>query len=91
LERLDGWPGGRAHVNSGQQVSRAAVASGKRRVRGHVPRQGGSDMAKFIQICASQDDLFALDEEGHVYQYNFQAKTWVKLVSGRSQESAACR
>ncbi len=43
-------------------------------------------MAKFIQICASQDDLFALDEEGNIYQYNFNAKTWVKLAAGRSDE-----
>jgi len=26
-------------------------------------RQGGSRMAKVIQICASQNDLFALDDE----------------------------
>ena len=37
-------------------------------------------MAKFIQVCASQDDLFALDEEGDVYHYNFNTRTWVKLV-----------
>ena len=43
--------------------------------------------AKFIQICASQDDLFALDAEGNIHQYNFNAKTWVKLVASRSQES----
>ena len=43
-------------------------------------------MAKFIQICASQDDLFALDEEGKIYQYNFNAKTWVQLVAGRSYD-----
>jgi len=30
--------------------------------------------AKFIQICASQDDLFALDEVGNIHQYNFNAK-----------------
>ena len=40
--------------------------------------------AKFIQICASQDDLFTLDEAGDIYQYNFNAKTWVKLVPSRS-------
>jgi hypothetical protein len=40
---------------------------------------------RFRQICASQDDLFALDEDGEVYQYNFNAKTWVKLVASRSQ------
>ena len=43
-------------------------------------------MAKFIQICASQDDLFALDEEGNIYQYNFNAQTWVKLITSRSDE-----
>lgn len=43
--------------------------------------------AKFIQICASQDDLFALDEEGNIYQYNFSVKTWVKLVASRAYES----
>ena len=49
-------------------------------------------MAKFIHICASQHDLFALDEEGDVYQYNFQAKTWVKLIASRSsEESGTCR
>lgn len=41
---------------------------------------------KFIQICASQNDLFALDEEGNIYQYNFNAKSWVKLVASRSYE-----
>lgn len=44
-------------------------------------------MAKFIQVCASQDDLFALDDEGRVYQYNFNTKMWVKLVPSRSDES----
>jgi hypothetical protein len=41
---------------------------------------------KFIQICASQNDLFALDEEGNIYQYNFNAKAWAKLVASRSYE-----
>lgn len=43
-------------------------------------------MAKFIQICASRDDLFALDEDGDIHQYNFSTKAWVKLVASRSQE-----
>ena len=43
-------------------------------------------MAKFIQLCASQDDLFTLDDEGAVYQYNFNTKTWVKLIPSRSNE-----
>jgi len=43
----------------------------------------------FIQICASQNDLFALDKEGHIYQYNFNAKTWVKLGASRSYEEHA--
>lgn len=45
-----------------------------------------ADLAKFIQICASQDDLFALDEEGNVYQFNFSTKGWTKLAAGRTQE-----
>ena len=49
----------------------------------------GQTVAKFIQICASQNDLFALDEQGNVYQYNFTAKAWEKLVASRSQESPA--
>jgi hypothetical protein len=48
-------------------------------------------MTKFIHICASNDDLFALDDEGQVYQYNFTAKTWVRLVQSRSHEGVTCR
>jgi hypothetical protein len=44
---------------------------------------------KFIQICASQNDLFALDEEGNIYQYNFNAKAWAKLIASRSYEDRA--
>jgi hypothetical protein len=44
---------------------------------------------KFIQICASQNDLFALDREGNVYQYNFNAKAWAQLVASRSFEEHA--
>ena len=44
---------------------------------------------KFIQICASQNDLFALDEEGNIYQYNFNARAWLKLVASRSHEGHA--
>jgi len=40
-------------------------------------------MAKFTQICASRDDLFALDADGRVYQFNFNTKTWLKLTSSR--------
>lgn len=36
-------------------------------------------MAQLIQICASQNDLFGLDGDGIVYQYNFNSNTWVKL------------
>ena len=43
--------------------------------------------AKFTQICASQNDLFALDKEGNIYQYDFNAKTWGKLVASRSMDS----
>ena len=36
-------------------------------------------MAKLIQICASQNDLFGLDADGLVYQYNFNSNTWMAL------------
>ena len=45
-------------------------------------------MSKFVQICASTNDLFALDEEGDVYQYHFNVKTWVKLVATRESDEA---
>jgi hypothetical protein len=51
-----------------------------------VSRPREQTVAKFIQICASHDDLFALDEEGNVSQYNFNVKTWVKLVASRLHE-----
>lgn len=43
-------------------------------------------MTKFVQICASQNNLFALDEHGDVYQYHFNVKTWVKLSANRELE-----
>ena len=43
-------------------------------------------MTRFTQICASQNDLFALDEEGEIYQYHFNVKTWVKLIANRESE-----
>ena len=46
-------------------------------------------MTKFIQVSASQDDLFALDEEGNIYQYNFNAETWIRLVESRSYQGRA--
>jgi hypothetical protein len=42
-------------------------------------------MKKFLQICASHDDLFALDEEGDVYQYNFNTRRWLQLLSSRGR------
>ena len=45
-------------------------------------------MAKFVQICASQNDLFALDEEGRIHQYNFDTKTWAQLAQARLDETA---
>lgn len=48
-------------------------------------------MARFIQICASQNDLFALDEEGDIYQYHFNVKAWVKLIATRESEEQAPR
>ena len=45
-------------------------------------------MTKFIQICASQNDLFGLDDVGDVYQYNFNTKTWVQLAREQSHDDA---
>lgn len=39
-------------------------------------------MPKLIQICASANDLFALDDEGIVYRYNFNTEGWVRLGRG---------
>ena len=41
-------------------------------------------MTKLIHICASQNDLFGLDDEGQVYQYNFNTTCWMVLGRGRS-------
>ena len=41
------------------------------------------EATKFIQLCASQNDLFALDDSGEVYRYDFNAKSWVQLVGRR--------
>ena len=43
-------------------------------------------MARFIQICASQNDLFGLDDTGDVYQYNFNTKAWVKLARAQARD-----
>ncbi len=37
-------------------------------------------MERLVQICASSNDLFGLDETGEVYQYNFSTKAWVHLA-----------
>ena len=54
------------------------------KVTEHRPREHA--VTKFIQICASQNDLFALDEEGDVYQYNFNMRAWTKLAPSRARE-----
>jgi hypothetical protein len=41
-------------------------------------------MGNLIQICASQNDLFGLDADGVVYQYNFHTNEWLELGRGRS-------
>jgi len=46
-------------------------------------------MAKLIQICASQNDLFGLDGDGVVYQYNFNTNNWLKLGHGRDRGESA--
>jgi hypothetical protein len=46
-------------------------------------------MMKLIQICASANDLFGLDGDGVVYQYNFSTNTWMTLGHGRSDRREA--
>jgi len=48
-------------------------------------------MAKLIQICASQNDLFGLDDEGRVYHYNFKTNSWMKLGRGRNDRGDSTR
>jgi hypothetical protein len=48
-----------------------------------APMMGGKQIAKLIQIFASQNDLFALDAEGVVYHYNFNTTTWMRLGRGQ--------
>ncbi len=40
-------------------------------------------MAKLIQITASQNDLFGLDSDGFVCQYNFNTHKWMALGDER--------
>jgi hypothetical protein len=46
-------------------------------------------MAKLIQICASENDLFGLDSDGVVYQFNFNTKNWIRLPRGRADQEGA--
>ena len=48
-------------------------------------------MTKVIQITASQNDLFGLDETGRVFQYNFNTSSWMPLGLGRSAAPDAPR
>jgi hypothetical protein len=40
-------------------------------------------MAKLIQTCASENDLFGLDSDGTVSRYNFKTNSWMRLGGGR--------
>ena len=46
-------------------------------------------MAKLMQICASANDLFGLDENGVAYQYNFKVNNWMRLGHGRRDQGAS--
>jgi hypothetical protein len=48
-------------------------------------------MEKLIQLCASANDLFGLDGDGAVYQYNFNTNTWMRLGRGRSDRRESWR
>jgi hypothetical protein len=42
-------------------------------------------MATLIQICASYNDLFGLDSDGVVHQYNFNTNSWISIGRGRHE------
>ena len=46
-------------------------------------------MAKLIQICASENDLFGLDSDGVVYHYNFNTNNWARLGCGTHDATTA--
>jgi hypothetical protein len=46
-------------------------------------------MAKLVQICASANDLFGLDDDGVAYQYNFKTDVWMRLAHGRRDHGTA--
>jgi hypothetical protein len=46
-------------------------------------------MAKLIQICASENDLFGLDGDGAVYHYNFNTNSWKRLGHGRHDDAGS--
>ena len=46
-------------------------------------------MAKLIQICASENDLFGLDGDGVVYHYNFKTGSWMRLGCGKHDGTGA--
>jgi hypothetical protein len=48
-------------------------------------------MAKLIQICASQNDLFGLDADGAAYHYNFHTDSWMRLGRGQRDDGGAGR
>jgi hypothetical protein len=48
-------------------------------------------MAKLIQICASENDLFGLDGNGVVYHYNFKTNNWMRLGRGQREHAGSRR
>ena len=48
-------------------------------------RERKNAMATLIQICASHNDLFGLDSDGVVHQYNFSTNTWISIGRGRTE------
>jgi hypothetical protein len=59
--------------------------------RSAVSAEMEPSMAKLIQICASANDLFGLDDEGTVYHYNFNTEGWVRLGRGSASDGASER
>ena len=60
-------------------------------MRESTDRRRETHMAKLIQICASENDLFGLDADGRVYHYNFKTNNWVKLGRGQRDHEGSRR
>ena len=43
---------------------------------------------KFVQIAATDEELYALDAEGRVWEYDYQEQAWEVLTAKRNPRDA---